>query len=81
MANTTFSGPVIATNGFVMPLETAANIGDAAHAINTTNKVIGRTVIDSTNNKVYYAAGVATTSVWQAFDKGATAGGADITPS
>ena len=64
-----------------MQLETAANIGDATNAINTVNKIAGRTVIDSTNDKVYYASGTAATDPWQAFDKGATGGGADITPS
>jgi hypothetical protein len=81
MGTSSFSGPVISDNGFVMQLETAANIGDATHAINTVNKIAGRTVIDSTNDKVYYATDTGATDVWQAFDKGATGGGADITPS
>ena len=81
MAQTTFSGPVVATNSFVVPGETAANLADASHAINTEYKVVGKMVRDTTNNKVYYASGTGTTDAWYAFDKGATAGGADITPS
>lgn len=81
MAKTTFSGPVVATDSFVIPTSTTAVIGSATAAINTTNKLVGKLVIDTTTNKVYWASGTAATDPWYAMDKGVTLGGADITPS
>ncbi len=81
MANTTFSGPTRSTNGFVHRTDTTANLSDATAAVNVTGKQAGLVVIDTTSNKVYWATGSAATDPWYAFDKGATAGGADITPS
>jgi hypothetical protein len=81
MGTSTFSGPVVSTASFVMQSDTAANIGDITNAMNTTNKIVGRMVIDTTNNKVYWASGTAAADPWYAADKGVTLGGADITPS
>ena len=68
MANTTFSGPVISNNGFVFPTATAANLGDAANAINTTNKTVGKTVQDIATGVIYVATGTTTTSAWKGSD-------------
>lgn len=78
MATTTFSGPVISDNSFVVQSETAANIADSSAAINTANKVAGKMVFDSTNSKLYVAAGSGATADWINSDN---AGTGDVTPS
>lgn len=50
---------------------TTANLQSATHAANTTNKFAGKSVINSTDKKLYYADGSAPTDVWISVD-GAT---------
>lgn len=57
-------------------LETATNIADSSHHINTTGKYTGRLVMDQTNWKLYVARGSSATSVWGLVD-----GSATVTPS
>lgn len=54
----------------------AANIANAAHAINTTGKTVGKMIYDTTNNRVMVAAGTETTSAWYIAD-----GSASVTPA
>lgn len=54
---------------------TTANLQSAAHAANTTNKFAGKSVINSTDGKLYYADGSASTDPWKSAD-----GSATITP-
>jgi hypothetical protein len=68
MARTTFNGPVASDNGFVFPVATAANLGSAANAINTTNKTVGKTVQDIATGIIYVATGTSTTSAWKGSD-------------
>ncbi len=75
MARTTFSGPVASDNGFVFPTATAAVLGDATNAINTTNKTVGKTVQDIATGIIYVATGTSATSAW----KGSNA--STVTPS
>ena len=65
MANTTFTGPVISQNGFVFPATTAATLGDKTAAINTTNKTVGKSVVDLATGVIYTATGTADTSAWK----------------
>ncbi len=75
MARTTFNGPVASDNGFVFPTATAAVLGDAADAINTVNKTVGKTVQDIATGIIYVATGTSATSAW----KGSNA--STVTPS
>jgi hypothetical protein len=75
MANTTFSGPVTSTNGFVGAVtgaitgnvtgtvtsttSTNAALGAVANAVNTTGKAIGTTLYN-TDTKTFYVAQAAT---------------------
>lgn len=84
MARTTFSGPVRSTNGFegditgavtgtvtgtvILPTATAANLGLAANAINTTGKVVGKMVVDIATGRLYTATGTAAVDPWVASD-------------
>lgn len=54
---------------------TTANLQSATHAANTTNKFAGKSVINSTDKKLYYADGSAPTDVWLSAD-----GATTITP-
>lgn len=85
MGTTTFSGPVVSNNGFVgaitsttliLPTSTAALLGDAADAINTTGKVAGKAVVDLATGFIYTATDDGATDDWVASD-GTTA----ITPA
>jgi len=75
MARTTFNGPVASDNGFVFPTATAAVLGDAADAVNTINKTVGKTVQDIATGIIYVATGTSATSAW----KGSNA--STVTPS
>ena len=68
MARTTFSGPVASDNGFVFPTATAANLGVATNAVNTTNKTVGKTVQDIATGIIYVATGTSATSAWKGSD-------------
>ena len=76
MARTTFSGPVASDNGFIYPTATAANLGDIANVVNTTDKVTGKTVIDIATGIIYVATGSAAASAWKGSD-----GTSSITPA
>ena len=60
----------------VMRTETAANIAAKANAINTTGKAAGRTVFDTTNNRLMIATGATDVSTWKSAD-----GGTTVTPA
>jgi hypothetical protein len=47
---------------------TAAQLGDASNAVNTTDKVAGKTVWDSTNNRLLSAGGSGGTTAWYLSD-------------
>jgi predicted methyltransferase len=75
MARTTFNGPVASDNGFIFPTATAAVLGDATDAVNTVNKVTGKSVVDIATGVIYTATGSSATSAW----KGSNA--TTVTPS
>lgn len=91
MGSTTFSGPVTSQNGFIggmsggvatpssfqSPTSTSAILGAKANAINTTNKIVGTTVYNTTTKTFYVAQGTADTSTWIDSADGTTT----ITPS
>lgn len=56
--------------------DTAANIADAAAAINTTGKTLYKQVWDTTNNRLMVAVGTGATDLWWVAD-----GSASVTPS
>jgi len=60
----------------VIKTETAANIAAVGNAINTTGKAAGRTVYDTTNNRIMIASGSAAADPWYIAD-----GSASVTPS
>jgi hypothetical protein len=69
--------PVIdAAKAPVLPSYTAAQIADAAHAVNTANKTQFKAVWDTTNNRAMVATGTGTTSPWYVAD-----GSASVTPA
>ena len=89
MSRTTFSGPVKSDNGFegdvtggvsattlILPTSTAAELGDAADAINTTGKVAGKAVVDLATGLIYTATDADATDDWVASD-----GTTSITPA
>lgn len=89
MGTTTFSGPVVSNNGFVgdvtgavtstaliLPTSTAALLGDAADAINTTGKVAGKAVVDLATGLIYTATGDGAADDWVASD-----GTTSVTPA
>jgi hypothetical protein len=58
--------------GLRLPSYTAAQILDKTHAVNTTDKAIGKLVRDSTNLRVMCANGTAVTSTWTIVDGSVT---------
>ena len=72
----TFSAQQTLTSGLVIQSATAAVIAAAANAINTTNKVAGKVVYDTTNNRIMIASGSSAVSPWYIAD-----GSASVTPS
>lgn len=54
----------------------ATEIADATSALNTEQKVVGKRVIDTTNNRMLYASGETATAVWYVVD-----GSASVTPA
>ncbi len=91
MGSTTFSGPVTSQNGFIggmsngvvtpsafqSPTATSANLSSATNAANTTNKIVGTTVYNTTTKTFYVAQGTTATSTWIDSADGTTT----ITPS
>lgn len=68
MARTTFSGPVASDNGFLFPPTTAAALASVTNAINTTNKFVGKSVVDLATGVIYTATGALAASVWKGSD-------------
>jgi len=60
------------SGGIVFPSSTAAEIADVADAINTTNKVAGKGVLDTTNNRLMIASGSAAADPWYVADASAS---------
>lgn len=58
---------------------TAAQLATAAHAINTSRKMLGSFALDTTNNRLYMALGALATSKWRPLDD--QSGLSDVTPS
>ena len=73
---TTATTATSATSAIVTPQSTAAALGAIANAINTTGKVVGKTVVDLATGKQYTATGTTAASTWVVSD-GSTA----ITPA
>lgn len=63
-------------SNFVVQTATAAAIAAAANAINTSGKVAGKLLLDTTNHKLYTARGANATDPWDLAD-----GSASVTPS
>jgi hypothetical protein len=72
---TTLNGLFSTTGGLNLTVVPTSNLGDAANAINITDKVIGKIVVGS-DGLIYSASGTAATDSWNASD-----GTSDITPS
>lgn len=64
------------TTALVLPSYTAANIAAIGNAVNTTGKVAGLVVRDSTNNRLMVASGATAASPWYIVD-----GSAFVTPA
>ena len=71
----TSSGSLTLGGSFVLPTSTAADIGDATNAINTTGKTIGKMVVDLATGIIYTATGTAAVDPWGASD------GTPVTPT
>lgn len=72
----TFSAQQSLTGGLVLQVVAAAAIAAVGDAVNTTNKVQGKVVYDSTNNRLMVAAGAAAADPWYIAD-----GSASVTPA
>jgi hypothetical protein len=72
----TFTAQQTLTSGLVLQSIAAASIAAAANAINTTGKVTGKVVYDTTNNRLMVSSGSAAASPWYIAD-----GSASVTPS
>lgn len=62
--------------GYVFPSYTAAQVADSTHAVNTSGKVVGKAVFDTTNTRLMIATGTGATDNWAVAD-----GSATVTPS
>ena len=71
----TSSGSLTLGGSLVLATSTAAAIGAAANAINTSGKTVGKMVVDLSTGIIYTATGVNATSPW-----GATTG-TPVTPA
>ena len=71
----TSTGNLTLGGSFVLPTATAADIGNSANAINTTDKTVGKMVVDLTTGIIYTATGTAATDPWGASD------GTPVTPA
>lgn len=69
-------GTWCADSNFGLSNMTTASLQNAGAAINTSNKIVGKQVINTTDSKLYYATGANATDVWRSVD-GATV----ITPA
>jgi len=64
----TFTAQQTLSSGLVIQTATAAAIIAIANAINTTNKVAGKVVYDTTNNRIMIASGAVNSSPWYVAD-------------
>ena len=64
----TFTAQQTMTSGLVLQSIAAASIAAVANAINTTNKVTGKVVYDTTNNRLMVSSGSAAASPWYIAD-------------
>ena len=71
----TFTAQQTLSGGLVIQTATAAAIAAIADAINTANKVAGKVVYDTTNNRIMIASGAVNNSPWYVAD-----GSAFVTP-
>jgi len=71
----TFTAQQTLSSGLVIQTATAAAIAAIANAINTTDKVAGKVVYDTTNNRIMIASGAVSNSPWYVAD-----GSAFVTP-
>ena len=72
----TFTAQQTLTSGLVLQSIAAASIAAVGNAINTTGKVTGKVVYDTTNNRLMVSSGSAAASPWYIAD-----GSASVTPS
>ena len=72
----TFTAQQTMTSGLVLQSIAAASIAAVANAVNTTGKVTGKVVYDTTNNRLMVSSGSAAASPWYIAD-----GSASVTPS
>ena len=71
----TFTAQQTLSSGLVIQTATAAAIADITNAINTADKVAGKVVYDTTNNRIMIASGAVNNSPWYVAD-----GSAFVTP-
>jgi len=64
----TFTAQQTLSSGLVIQTATAAAIAAIANAINTTDKVAGKVVYDTTNNRIMIASGAVSNSPWYVAD-------------
>lgn len=72
----TFTAQQTVTSGLVLQSVAAAAIAAVGNAINTTDKVQGKVVYDTTNNRLMVASGAATADAWYVAD-----GSASVVPA
>lgn len=72
----TFSAQQTMTSGLVLQSVAASAIAAVGNAINTTNKVVGKVVYDTTNNRLMVASGATAVAAWFVVD-----GSTSVTPS
>ena len=72
----TFTAQQTVSSGLVLQTISAANIAAIANAVNTTGKVAGKVVYDTTNNRLMVANGSAAANPWYIAD-----GSAFVTPA
>jgi hypothetical protein len=76
LTSTIVNATTVDADNILVPVTTSALLGDAAGAINTANKSIGKLVFNTTDDTLYVATGVAAVDDWAPSD-----GGAAITPA
>lgn len=72
----TFTGQQTLSGGLVIQNLIATDIASIANAVNTTGKVVGKIVYDTTNNRIMVASGTSAASPWYIAD-----GSASVTPA
>jgi len=72
----TFTAQQTLSGGLVIQNLIATDIASIANAINTTDKVVGKIVYDTTNNRIMVASGTSAASPWYTAD-----GSASVTPA